>query len=117
MNRDRLPEAERRALASALKLWPSPSAKSDGVDTVRAALDDAMFLRQLAANLFAELQEDGEDDAPLAKLLRDRVFGHIRNQPDFEQNVGAELADMAEREQEQAEFEYEAAPTYPHRAA
>ena len=111
MTRDHTEKAERLALARALKLWPSAAPHADGADTVRAALDDVMFLRECAANMFAEASEDGEDDGVLARLLRARVHAHIRNQPNFEPRVSAELADLNEAAREEAEaddqFEFE----------
>lgn len=118
MSRDNHAKAERQALAHFLRLWPGRSAIG-GENVVRDALDDLTFLRELAANLFAELSEDGEDDGVIAGLLRRRVLAHIRTRPTFEHAVAAELADLneADREAEEAddafELECNAPPTFP----
>jgi hypothetical protein len=87
-------KAEVAALARMLKVWTSPAAKSDGTDMVREALDDTSFLRDVAKHLASEVQSGGTDDAPLAKLLRDRVHAYCRSCPCFEDYTSEAAADL-----------------------
>jgi hypothetical protein len=79
--------ADSAALAEMLYVHRSPSVRKDGVDTVREALDDTQFLRDLAKHLHREVDAEYEDDGVLARMVRNRVRAYARSCPTFEDQL------------------------------
>lgn len=111
---DNSEKARTIALQRMLRLRDAGAVK-DGTDTVREAFDDTQFIRDLAKQLHADMDGEG-DDAELGLAVRARVIAYCESCPKFEDYVSQALADLSEHDTEQQDrddrFEREDALTH-----